>query len=106
VDRIPVGVRFPTPVQTGCVAHPAPVQWVPGVFRGGKRLGHGVDHPPTSSGELIERVELYLYYPSVTSWHVIQCTLFVQLKARSSAVGWAIALQTDSIPDSAIEIFH
>jgi hypothetical protein len=33
------------------------------VFTGVKRLGRGVDRPPTSSAEVNERVELYLYYP-------------------------------------------
>jgi hypothetical protein len=36
-----------------------PTQWVPGV----KRPGRGVDHPPSSSVEVKERVELYLYPP-------------------------------------------
>jgi hypothetical protein len=33
----------------------------PGSFPGVKRLGHGIDHPPPSSAEVKERVELYLY---------------------------------------------
>ena len=42
---------------------PPPVQWVPGFFprwRGVKQPGRGVDHPPTSSAEVKERVKLYL----------------------------------------------
>ena len=35
---------------------------------GGKRPGRGVNHPPPSSAEIKERVELYLYSPSVPSW--------------------------------------
>jgi hypothetical protein len=35
-----------------------------------KRLGHGVDHPPPSSAEIQEKVELYLCSPSGTSWLV------------------------------------
>jgi len=31
---------------------------------GEKRPGRGVDHPPSSSVEVKERVELYLYTPS------------------------------------------
>jgi len=48
-----------------------PVQWVPGFFprwRGVKHPGRGVDHPPTSSAEVKERVELYLYFPFWPSW--------------------------------------
>jgi len=36
-----------------------------------KRPGRGVDHPPPSSAEVIERVELYLYSPSGLSWPVL-----------------------------------
>jgi len=32
-----------------------------GSLAGVKRLGRGVDHPPPSSAEVKERVELYLY---------------------------------------------
>jgi hypothetical protein len=35
-----------------------------------KRLGRGVNHPPLCSAEVNERVELYLYSPSVPSWQV------------------------------------
>ena len=42
---------------------------------GVKRLGRGVDHPPPSSAEVKERVELYLYSPSGPSWTVIGRTL-------------------------------
>jgi hypothetical protein len=43
--------------------------WVP--FPAVKRLGRGVDHPPLSSAEVKEIVELYLYSPSGPSWPVI-----------------------------------
>ena len=36
-------------------------------FPGVKRPGRGVNHPPPSSAEVKERVELYLYSPSGTS---------------------------------------
>ena len=36
-----------------------------------KRTGRGVDHPPPSSAEVKERVELYLYSPSGPSWPVL-----------------------------------
>jgi hypothetical protein len=37
-------------------------------FLGVKRPGSGVNHPPPSSAEVKERVELYLYSPSGPSW--------------------------------------
>jgi hypothetical protein len=36
-----------------------------------KRPGRGVDHPPPSSAEVQERVQLYLYSTSGPSWPVI-----------------------------------
>ena len=58
------GARFSAPVQTGPGAHPASCTMGTGSFPGVKRPGRGVDHPPPSSAEVKERVELYLYYPS------------------------------------------
>ena len=45
-DRIPVGVRFSEPVQTGTVAHLTSYTMGTGSFPGVKRPGRGVDHPP------------------------------------------------------------
>jgi hypothetical protein len=36
-----------------------------------KRPGRRIDHPPPSSAEVKERVELYLYSPSGPSWPVL-----------------------------------
>jgi hypothetical protein len=55
-DRIPVGARFSAPVQTGPGAHPTSCTM--GLFPGVKRPGRGVDHPPPSSAEVKERVQL------------------------------------------------
>ena len=60
-DRIPVGARFSVPVQTGPGAHPASYTKSTGSFPGVKPQGRGVDHPPQSSAEVKERVQLYLY---------------------------------------------
>jgi len=39
-----------------------------GPFPGLKRPGRGVDHPPPSSAEVKERIDLYLYFLSGASW--------------------------------------
>jgi hypothetical protein len=68
-DRIPVGATFFSPIQTGPGAHPASCTMGTGSFLGVK-CGRGVmltPHPllvPRSKN----RVELYLYSPSGTSW--------------------------------------
>ena len=41
------------------------------VCTGGKQTGRGVDHPPSSSAEVKERVELYLYSTSGPTWPVL-----------------------------------
>jgi hypothetical protein len=41
-----------------------------GSFPKVKQLGRGFDHTPTSSAEVKERVELYLYPLSGLSWSV------------------------------------
>ena len=74
-DRIPVGARFSAPVQTGPAAHPASNTMGIGYFQGVKRPGRCVDHPPPSSTEVKERVELYLYSPSGLSWPVLRWIL-------------------------------
>jgi hypothetical protein len=71
-DRIPVGATFSASVQTGPGAHPASYTMGTGsLYRGVKRPGSGVDHPPSSSARVKERVELYLYSPSGPSWAVL-----------------------------------
>jgi len=55
------GARFSGPVQAGPGAHAASYTMDTGSFPGVKRPEGGVDHPPPSSAEVKERVELYLY---------------------------------------------
>jgi len=55
--------KFSTTIQTSPAAHPASYTMGTGSFLGVKQLGHGADHPPPSSVEVKERVELYLYSP-------------------------------------------
>jgi len=62
------GVRFSANVQTDPGAHPFSYTMGTGSFPGVKRQGRGVDHPPSSSAEVKERIELYLYSPYGPSW--------------------------------------
>ena len=54
------GWDFSATVQTDSRAHPASYTMGTGSFPGVKQPGRGVEHPPTSSAEVKERVELYL----------------------------------------------
>jgi hypothetical protein len=74
-DRIPVEARFTAPVQTDPGAYPASSTMGTGSFPGVKQPGRDVDHPPPSSAEVKERVELYIYSPSGLSWPVLGRTL-------------------------------
>jgi hypothetical protein len=67
-DRIPVGARFSAPVQTYPGAQPASYKVSTASFPGVKRSGFCVDHPPPSSAEVKETVELYLHSRSGNSW--------------------------------------
>jgi len=65
------GAGFSAPVQTGSGAHPASYTTGTGSFPEVQRPARGADHPPPSSAEVRERVELYLYSTSGPSWPVI-----------------------------------
>ena len=67
--------RFSAPVQTLPGAHPASYTMGTGSFLGVDWPGRGFDHPPPSSAEVKERVELYLYSPSGSLWRVLGGTL-------------------------------
>jgi len=54
--EILVGARFSTPKQTSPGAHPSYTVGA-GSFPGVKQPGHGIDHPPTSSAKVKERVQ-------------------------------------------------
>ena len=60
--------RLSTSGQTGPGAHPASCAIGTGSFSGVKWPGRGVDHPPLTRATVKERVELYLYATSVSSW--------------------------------------
>ena len=67
------GARIPAHVQTWPAAH-SPSYTIGNGSLSRKLSSRGValtTHPPPSSTDVKERVELYLYYPSGTSWHVL-----------------------------------
>ena len=73
------GARFFAPVQIGPGAHRVSYTMGTGFFSGVKRPGRGVDHPPHSSAENKEKVELCLYSPSGLLWPILGCTLYLYL---------------------------
>ena len=68
------GRDFPHPSRPAVGLTQPPIQQVPGLSRGVKRPGRGVDHPTPSSAEVKERVELHLYSPSGFSWPFLGAT--------------------------------
>jgi hypothetical protein len=55
------GRDFPNPTWPALEPTQHSVKWIPGLVLGLKLLEHGIDHPPPSSLEVEERVELYQY---------------------------------------------
>ena len=74
VGRTPVRSGFSASVQTGSEAHPASIRWILGPSRS-KAPGEWRWPPTPSSAEVKERVELYFYSQSGTSWSVLGRTL-------------------------------
>jgi len=66
-----VGARFSAPSQTSPRAHLASSTMSTRSWLAVRWPGHSVDHPPPPSAKTKERVELYLYSPSMPSWQVI-----------------------------------
>ena len=88
--------RFSAPIQTGPRAHPASSTMGTGSLSGRKRPKLGVDHPPSSSAEVKERAELYLYSPAGPAWPAlgwIYSHLSSSCGAHGCADGWGTALQ-------------
>jgi hypothetical protein len=70
-NRIPMGAKFSAPVQNGPRAHTTSYKMGTVSFLGLKLPGRGVYHPPLSSAEDKERIDLYLYISSRHSWAVL-----------------------------------
>ena len=93
-NRIPVGTRYFTLIQTRRGANPASYTMGTGSFPGVKEPGRGVDHPLPSSAGFKERVEIYLYSPSGPSWPVLGWTLPLPLPVCNSGT-WSIPVWTN-----------
>ena len=64
-----MGTRFSAPFQTGPGVHPVSYAIGTGFpFPGVKRPGRGVNNPPPSSAQVKDKVELYVYSRSGSSW--------------------------------------
>jgi hypothetical protein len=70
-DRIPLGARFSSLVKTGPGANPASYTMGTRSFSWVKRPGRDLDHPPSSSADVKERVQLYLNPPV---WVFVACS--------------------------------
>jgi hypothetical protein len=65
------GRDFPQQSRPARVSTQPYIQWEPGLSRGIKWPGRDVDHPPPSSVDVQERVELYIYSLFGSSWSVL-----------------------------------
>ena len=66
------GRDFPHPSRPAIEPIQSPIQWIPRLFPGGKAAGSCRWSPIPSSAEVKERVELYPYSLSGSSWPVIR----------------------------------
>jgi hypothetical protein len=93
-DRIPVGARFSAPPPDRRPWGPPSLLYNGYLvsFPGMKRPGRGVDHPPSSSARVKERVELCLYSPSGPSWPVLGRTLPLTAFGNTQNVVYVLCL--------------
>jgi len=66
-----VEARYSASVQTSLGAHPASYTKGTGSITAVKWPEHGIEHPPASSTDVKESIELYLYFPSGPLWPVL-----------------------------------
>jgi len=73
------GARFFRPVKTGSGTHPTSYTMGTAFFLGVKLPERGVDHPPPSSVEVKERVELHFYSSSGPWWPAVGLNISLTL---------------------------
>jgi hypothetical protein len=91
--------NFPNPSKLALRSNQPPIQQAASFFSPGvKRPGHGINHPPPSSVEVKERVELYLYSPSGPSWPLLGRTFtFVIAFYTACLSAWTTSISTEHI---------
>ena len=72
-----VGWDFPLPSRLVLGNTQPSIQWVPDHSWGVKQPGYIVNHIPSLSTQVKERLQLYLYFPSVLSWQVTDCSFYL-----------------------------
>jgi hypothetical protein len=86
--------RFSAPVRTGPGAHPASCTMGTGSFPGVRRPGREVYHPPPSSAEVKERVELCLFSLSGSLFPVLGW--YLPLSSPTLTFHWCWGLHSNS----------
>jgi hypothetical protein len=84
VERMPVGQDFQLKSRPALRPIQPPMQWVPGLFPGGKAAEAWLWPLTPSKVEAEERLELYIYSPSGPSWPVLAWTLLLHVKLTTT----------------------
>jgi hypothetical protein len=95
-DRILGLARFSAPVQTRRGTHPASYTMGTGSFPGVKLPGCGLNHPPSSSVVVKEKVEIYFRCLHVRLGVNFTFTFTMRRKCNKHTVQWPIRLKEET----------